>query len=103
MRENVIERTLRQKVEQKGGLAIKLAGTGLTGIPDRLILMPGARVWFVETKTATGVLSPRQKYMAGILLKLGFPVTVIRSREDVNRFIENQNTKDLKNAQEEKP
>ena len=87
MRESTIERNLRQAVERKGGLALKLAGTGLMGIPDRLILLPGGLVRFVETKTTTGILSPRQKYMAGILAKLGFPVWVIRSTEDVQKFI----------------
>ena len=33
-----------------GGLALKLESQHFTGLPDRMILMPEGRIFFVETK-----------------------------------------------------
>lgn len=96
MRESTIERKLRLKVEAQGGMAIKLAGTSVAGMPDRLILLPDATIFFVETKTPTGTLSPRQEYVINQIWELGFQTQVISSPEAVNRFMEKQNTGDLK-------
>jgi hypothetical protein len=43
---------------------------------------------FVELKTKSGVISPRQKIVFKQLEYLGFPVVVIRSKEDVDALIE---------------
>ena len=48
--EKTIEAYLRQQVKESGGLALKLVCPGWSGVPDRLILLPGARVFFAETK-----------------------------------------------------
>ena len=48
MRESTIEKHLVKVVRESGGLAIKLVSPGWAGAPDRLILMPGGRLTFVE-------------------------------------------------------
>jgi len=50
----------------------------VTGLPDRLVLIPGGRVWFVEFK-APGVskLRPRQRIVIAGLRRLGFKVSVV--------------------------
>ncbi len=48
--EKTVEAYLRNRVKAAGGLALKLVCPGWTGVPDRLILLPGARVYFAETK-----------------------------------------------------
>ena len=48
--EKTVEAYLRDQVKAAGGLALKLVCPGWTGVPDRLILLPGARVYFAETK-----------------------------------------------------
>ena len=53
MREKHIEQKLTSKVNAMGGMAIKFTSPGLDGLPDRLILLPGGMVAFVEVK-ATG-------------------------------------------------
>ena len=42
---------------------------------------------FVELKTATGKLSPRQIFMFDELGEAGFPVHVLRSYDDIEEFI----------------
>ena len=42
--EKTIESYLRRRVRDAGGLALKFICPGWTGVPDRSILMPGARV-----------------------------------------------------------
>ena len=85
MRESNIEQYLIKKVKERNGLCIKLVG--LVGIPDRMVLLPIRIIIFVETKTATGKLSPLQKWWQKTLVKLGFTHLVIRSKEEVNTLI----------------
>lgn len=88
MLESYIERRiLKPAIEALGGLCWKLTAVGITGIPDRLILLPGGRIYFVETKTKGGKLSARQRIVHTQLRKLGFEVWEIWSREDVDKFI----------------
>ncbi len=54
--EKDIESYLRKRVKAAGGLALKLVCPGCTGVPDRLILLPGGRAYFAETKD-TGELA----------------------------------------------
>jgi len=86
MKEGKIERYLKKKIESKGGLALKLTTPGFTGIPDRLLLLPGGEICFAETKSSTGKLSPRQEYVKKQLEQLGFKVYVINSKEQVNEI-----------------
>lgn len=50
MREKTIEAKLVQAVRTKGGLAPKFTSPGLDGVPDRLVLLPGGRIAFIELK-----------------------------------------------------
>lgn len=45
------------------------------------------KVYLVELKTATGKVSERQKIVFDDLGEQGFPVHILRSREDVEDFI----------------
>lgn len=50
MREAVFERKLKKRIEEKGGLCLKWVSPGYTGVPDRIVLLPGGRIFFVEVK-----------------------------------------------------
>lgn len=82
--EKTIEAYLRQRVKSAGGLALKLVCPGWTGVPDRLILLPGARVYFAETKDHGKTPKKRQRYVHGRLRALGFKVFVPDSRAAVD-------------------
>lgn len=76
--EKDIERRLRQKVEAHGGRCLKWVCPGWTGVPDRIILLPGGRVLFAELKRPTGgKLSAMQKKWGAWLIGLGFRWYVI--------------------------
>lgn len=49
-RERDIEKWLQERVRAIGGLAFKFVSPGNDGVPDRIIVLPGGRVWFIELK-----------------------------------------------------
>lgn len=50
MLERVIESRLRQEAKKRGGMALKFVSPGMNGVPDRIVLLPGGKVAFVELK-----------------------------------------------------
>ncbi len=85
--EKDIERKLREMVKAHGGLCLKWVCPGWAGVPDRLVLMPGARVYFVELKRPKGgVISPMQKWWADKLRGLGFDVYFLHTRDELATF-----------------
>lgn len=72
--ERDIERRLRDGVRAFGGLCLKLVCPGFTGVPDRLILLPGGIVAFAETKRPGQRERQRQQYVQKQLRRLGFVV-----------------------------
>lgn len=87
MREKTVETNLRKKVEKIGGLCIKLAPFWFKGLPDRLVLMPKRKTYFVETKAKGKKPSAIQRAIHKKLRALGFPVWIIDTNEQVNEFI----------------
>jgi len=80
--EKVLEKYLVSEVKSLGGWAVKLLSGLVTGLPDRLILLPGGVVAFVEVKTTGKKASKIQRINA-----LGFRVEVVDSKEGINNFI----------------
>lgn len=85
--EKYIEQTLYKDVKKLGGIALKFVSPAFTGVPDRLVLMPGAKICFVELKAPNGVLSPRQMIVHKMLRKLSFDVKIIGNKEQLTDFI----------------
>lgn len=72
--EKEIEAKLRDMVKAHGGWCLKWVCPGWAGVPDRIVLLPGGRVIFVETKRPKGgVVSRRQQWWQIELSRLGFP------------------------------
>lgn len=85
--EKDIEEKLRKKVETRGGKCLKWVCPGWSGVPDRIILLPMARICFVETKRPKGgKLSALQKKWREWLTALGFEVWTIWSEGDLQQF-----------------
>ena len=57
MLEKEIEKRLCDGVKKLGGYAYKFTSPGNDGVPDRMVIMPGGDITFVELKTDTGKLS----------------------------------------------
>ncbi|MCM3589642.1 VRR-NUC domain-containing protein [Brevibacillus borstelensis] len=87
MRERDIEKYLRDQVRGVGGRAYKWTSPGNNGVPDRIVLLPGGRIAFVELKAPgkkpTALQINQQRYIAG----LGMPVVVIDNKAGVDELI----------------
>lgn len=82
--EKEIEEKLRVMVTRHGGLCLKWVCPGWAGVPDRIILLPGGVVMFVELKRPKGSkASPMQVWWARRLRGLGFFHRWVKSLEDV--------------------
>ena len=88
MRESQIEARLSRGAKQAGGLCLKWVSPGCTGVMDRIVLLPGGWVIFVELKQPGGRLSERQKWMADALARLGMDVRCLWNKEQVDKFLE---------------
>ena len=85
MLEKEIEKYLNKKIQERKGLSFKWIST-VTGVPDRIVILNN-QIHLVELKTATGVLSERQKLVFKQLEEHGQTVHIIRSKSDVENFI----------------
>jgi len=88
MLESQIERYFCSKVKRLGGLAVKLSPAGTAGMPDRLVLLPGGRVVFVELKAPGKKMRLLQRRRADRFQKMGFEVVCLDSRQVVDRFLD---------------
>ena len=86
--EKQIERRLVSGVQKLGGKAYKFVSPGNTGVPDRIVVLPGGLVAFVELKAQDGELTPGQKMQLGRLNRLGALVYVLRSEKCVDWFLD---------------
>lgn len=90
--EKDIERKLIDMIEARGGLCLKWVCPGWAGVPDRIVLLPGGRVGFAETKRPKGgTLSTLQKWWRKKLLGMGFNYWVIWHEENIHtlaRFLD---------------
>lgn len=79
--EKVFERELSKFVEESGGMAVKLLSQFIKGLPDRMFLLPGGAVVFVEFKSAGKKPTKIQSYIHAKIQALGFLVYVVDSVE----------------------
>lgn len=88
VREARIETYLRDRVKAEGGYCIKLDPSGLVGIPDRLVLLPGGWVCFVEVKKPRGGRIGRlQEWWRDELARLGFRHRFVFTKEEAMKLI----------------
>ena len=86
--EKDIEHKLKILVETKlGGLCLKWVCPGWRGVPDRILLFPGGRVYFVELKRPKGgKVDPLQTWWKRRLEKLGFKVWHVYSADELTQL-----------------
>lgn len=87
VRERDIERWLVSLIKRMGGEAFKFVSPGNDGVPDRLVCMPGGRIYFVELKTDSGRPSGLQQWQMERLRRLGASVHLITGMEEAMEFI----------------
>ena len=79
IREATIEKALVGNAEKRGGLAYKLTVPGRRNAPDRLLIMPGGRLIFVECKAPGQKPRPGQVREIARLRGLGCEAHVLDS------------------------
>ena len=85
MREISLEQRLIDAAKRFGGVALK--GENVAGFPDRIILLPGGRVYFIEVKRPGGKMSDRQREWMYDLMALGMQHREMWNQVDLNDFI----------------
>lgn len=83
MREKQIEKKLVKAVKEEGGMCPKLVSPGTDGMPDRLIMLPNARIGFVEVKAPGAKPRLLQERRHKQLRDLGFHVSVLDDPEQI--------------------
>ena len=76
MLERSVEAIFARRVKDLGGQSYKFAPV-VAGNPDRIVLMPGGGVYFVELKAPGETLSPIQRLWHARAAKLGTNVGVV--------------------------
>lgn len=89
MREKRVEQEFTRQVKRLGGWAVKILPS-VSGLPDRMAILPGGRVIFVELKAPTGTVKPHQTVVHSRLASLGCPVVVLATVPAVIAWAEEQ-------------
>lgn len=85
--EKSIEARLVSGVRRRGGLCLKYSNPAEGGYPDRLVILPGAEICFVELKSGGGKPRPLQASRINALRALGADAFVCGSRADVDALL----------------
>ena len=88
MREKIIEKKLVDAVKAMGGLALKFVSPGFDGMPDRILLLPGGKIAFVEVKAPGRKPRPLQLVRHAMLRRLGFQVFVLDDEAMIGKILE---------------
>lgn len=77
MREKTIEQKFTADAKRRGGVALKFVSPSLDGMPDRMVLLPGGHIGFVEVKAPGKKPRPLQRARLAFLTELGFKAYVL--------------------------
>ena len=87
MLEKNIEKRLIDEVKNKKGLCLKFISSSMTGIPDRIVLLPKGKIGFVEVKSPGEKPRPIQVKRIKKLKSLGFKVFVLDNIKMIDDII----------------
>ena len=88
MREKTIERKLTLMVKKQGGICPKFVSPGFDGLPDRIVLLPGGHIAFVEVKAPGKKPRALQTARLTLLRKLGFRVYILDNEEQIGGILD---------------
>ncbi len=85
--ERAVEKYLRDRISDLGGICWKFTSPGVAGVPDRILEINGLRC-YVETKRPKGGrLSDMQKWRIKQLRAQGAKVYVLKNTEEIDWLI----------------
>ena len=85
--ESDIERKMVMRFRNAGLPLFKFVSPGNDGVPDRIAVLPGGRIIFIELKTETGHLAKIQELQLRRLRKLGCDCRVIKGTAEAEAFM----------------
>ena len=88
MREKTIEHKLTIAAKNMGGIAPKFVSPGFDGMPDRIVLLPGGHIGFVEVKSMGCKPRPLQLARHRLLQELGFKVCVLDDEQQIGGILD---------------
>lgn len=88
MKERDVEKHLTRAVRKRGGMCLKFVSPGTNGVPDRLILLPGGKTGFVETKAPGSKPRPLQVARHKQFANLGHPVHIIDHPDQIDGVLD---------------
>ena len=88
MKEKIIEHKFLMEVKKIGGLALKLVSPGFDEVPDRIVLLSGGKIGFVEVKAPGGKLRPLQLARQNLLRQLGFKVYILDGTDQIGEIVD---------------
>ena len=88
MLERNVEKALVREVRKHGGIAPKLTSPGTAGMPDRIIILPGGKIAFVELKRPGQKPRPIQTRQMDRLTQLGCMVRTIDHPNQIQELID---------------
>ena len=88
MREKTVEQKLVKAVKAAGGICPKWMAPGFDGLPDRIVLLPGGRMGFVEVKAPGKKARLLQESRHELLRSLGYRVYVLDDPGQIGGIID---------------
>lgn len=85
--EKAIERYLVEQAKQNGLLCLKYSNPNMVGYPDRLLVLPGGGVVWVELKSKGRKPAKIQQIRIAELIGMGHLVKVIDNKADIDELI----------------
>ena len=86
--EKNIERWLGNQLKKRGCIYMKFVSPGNDGVPDRIVVLPGGGVIFIELKATTGKLMANQRVQISRLRKRGALGFVLTGKRDAELFVD---------------
>ena len=86
--EKAIEAYLVRKVKDLGGVCLKYSNPGVVGYPDRVVLLPGGFVVWVELKSKGRKPNRVQQLRIDQLREMGHNVAVVDSKDQVDVLLQ---------------
>lgn len=87
LRETDIEKRLVSEVEKRGGECLKYFNPAKIGYPDRICLLPGGVLFWVEVKAPTKIPRNIQLIRMDRLVSLGQSVHVVDTFDAVDQLM----------------
>lgn len=87
MKECAVEKHLISVTRACGGMCIKFTSPGMSGVPDRIVILPGGKIGFAELKAQGKKPRLVQRAVLRVLYRLGCRVATIDNKKSAEGFI----------------